>query len=226
MGPVFPHLHLITDARPGRQPLTVVAAAIAAARRLGGCHRLAIQVRVEDDVSDRDAYELADAVLELCRPHGVWCLVNDRLHVALAIGADGGHVGADDLPVAVARRVLGPARVLGATCRDVAAARAARRAGATYLGVGPAFETGTKTGLPDPLGPAAVGAVAAAVPDTPIVAIGGVTAGNARSLIGAGAAAVAVVGAVAAAADPARATGELLRVLSEATASSALLAAS
>jgi thiamine-phosphate pyrophosphorylase len=213
VGPVFPHLHVITDARPGRRPLLVVAAAIAAARRLDGCHRLAIQVRVEDDVSDRDAYELADAVRELCRPHGVWCLVNDRLHVALAIGADGGHVGADDLPVAVARRVLGPAGVLGATCRDVAAARAARRAGASYLGVGPAFETRTKDGLPDPLGPAAVGAVAAAVPDTPIVAIGGVTAGNARSLVGAGAAAVAVVGAVAAAADPARATEELLRVL-------------
>ena len=213
MGPVFPHLHVITDARPGRRPLTVVAAAIAAARQLDGCHRLAVQVRVEDDVDDRQAYELADAVLELCRPYGVLCLVNDRLHVALAVGADGGHVGAADLPVALARKVLGPVGVLGATCRDVAGARAARRAGASYLGVGPAFATTTKAGLPDPLGPAAVGAVAAAVPDTPIVAIGGVTAGNARSLIGAGAAAVAVVGAVADAADPARATGDLLRVL-------------
>ena len=152
MGPAFPHLHVITDARPGRQPLLVVAAAIAAARRLGGCRRLAIQVRVEDEVSDRDAYELADAVLELCRPHGVLCLVNDRLHVALAVGADGGHVGAADLPVAVARRVLGPVSVLGATCRDVGAARAARRAGASYLGVGPAFETTTKAGLPSPPG--------------------------------------------------------------------------
>lgn len=213
MGPAFPHLHVITDARPGRQPLLVVAAAIAAARRLGGCHRLAIQVRVEDDVSDRDAYELADAVLELCRPYGVLCLVNDRLHVALAVGADGGHVGAADLPVAVARKVLGPVSVLGATCRDVAAARAARRAGASYLGVGPAFATVTKAGLPSPLGPGAVGVVAAAVPDTPVVAIGGVTAGNARSLIGAGAAAVAVVGAVAAAADPGRAAEDLLRAL-------------
>ena len=213
MGPAFPHLHVITDARHGRQPLTVVAAAIAAARRLDACQRLAIQVRVEDDVSDRDAYDLADAVLELCRPHGVLCLVNDRLHVALAVGADGGHVGAADLPVAVARKVLGPVGVLGATCRDVAAARAARRAGASYLGVGPAFATATKTGLPAPLGPAAVGTVAAAVPDTPVVAIGGVTAGNARSLVGAGAAAVAVVGAVAAAADPGRATEDLLRAL-------------
>ena len=213
VGPAFPYLHVITDARPGRQPLTVVAAAIAAARRQDACRSLAIQVRVEDDVTDRDAYELADAVLELCRPHGVLCLVNDRLHVALAVGADGGHVGAADLPVAVARKVLGPAGVLGATCRDVAGARAARRAGASYLGVGPAFVSTTKTGLPDPLGADAVGAVAAAVPDVPVVAIGGVTAGNARELIRAGASAVAVVGAVAGAADPVRATEDLLRVL-------------
>ncbi|MET8151613.1 thiamine phosphate synthase [Actinoplanes sp. NPDC049668] len=213
MGPDFPHLHLITDARRGRAPLAVVAAVVAAARGRGATGRLAVQVRVEDDATDRETYELADAVLELCRPHGVMCLVNDRLHVALAVGADGGHVGAADLPVAAARRVLGPAGVLGATCRDAAAARAARRAGASYLGVGPAYVTATKSGLPDPLGPAVVGDVAAAVPDTPIVAIGGVTAANAGALMAAGAAAVAVVAAIADAADPGRAAAELLEVL-------------
>ncbi|MEU7906087.1 thiamine phosphate synthase [Actinoplanes sp. NPDC049118] len=193
--------------------MAVVAATVAAAHRRGATGRLAVQIRVEDDVSDREAYELADAVLEICRPHGVLCLVNDRLHVALAVGADGGHVGAADLPVAAARKVLGPAGVLGATCRDPAAARAARRAGASYLGVGPAFVTTTKCGLPDPLGPVVIGEVAAAVPDTPIVAIGGVTAANAGSLMAAGAAAVAVVGAIANAADPERAAGELLEAL-------------
>lgn len=213
MDPVFPRLHVITDARAGRQPLLVVAAAVAAARRLGLAEWLAVQVRVEEDVSDRAAYELAAAVLEDCRPHGVTCLVNDRLHVALAVGADGGHVGAADLPVAAARKVLGPAAMLGATCRDPAAARCAVRAGASYLGVGPAWATSTKAGLPEPLGPAAVGVVARAVPHTPVVAIGGVTAGNAAELIRAGASAVAVVGAVANAADPSRATGELLKVL-------------
>jgi thiamine-phosphate pyrophosphorylase len=213
VGPDFPYLHVITDARPGRRPLDVVAAAVAAARQLDACERLAIQVRVEDDVSDRAAYELADAVQEICRPCGVLCLVNDRLHVALAVGAAGAHVGADDLPVAVARELLGPAGVLGVTCRDADAARAARRAGASYLGVGPAFATATKAGLPDPLGPAAIGVVAAAVPDIPVVAIGGVTIGNAGLLRQAGAAAVAVVGAVAGAADPGRATAELLKAL-------------
>jgi thiamine-phosphate pyrophosphorylase len=204
---------VITDARRASRPLTVVAAAVAAARRLGVSGRLAIQVRVEDDVSDRDAYDLAGAVLEICRPHRVLCLVNDRLHVALAVGADGGHVGAADLPVAAARKVLGPAGVLGVTCRDPVVARSARRAGAADLGVGPAFATTTKSGLPDPLGPRAIARIAAAVPDTPVVAIGGVTAANAASLLAAGAVAVAVVGAVANAADPAAATEGLLKAV-------------
>jgi thiamine-phosphate pyrophosphorylase len=139
--------------------------------------------------------------------------VNDRLHVALAVGAAGGHVGADDLPVAAARRVLGPAAVLGATCRDPASARAAVAASASYLGVGPAFETGTKQGLPAALGPAGIAAVAAAVPDTPVIAIGGITAGRVAPLLDAGAYGVAVVGAVNGATDPAAATGKLLHAL-------------
>ena len=115
---------------------------------------LVVQVRVEDAATDREAYDLARRVLALCAPYGATCLVNDRLHVALAVGAAGGHVGADDLPVAAARRVLGPAGVLGATARD-AADGAPRRspAGASYLGVGPVHATSTKTGLPDPIGP-------------------------------------------------------------------------
>ena len=73
-------------------------------------------------------------------------LVDDRLHVALAAGADGAHVGADDLPVEAARRVLGAGAVLGATCRTPADAKAAVADGATYLGVGPFRATTTKRG--------------------------------------------------------------------------------
>ena len=213
MDPAFPSLHVITDARAGRDAVAVVTAAVASARRLGAADRLAIQVRVEDDVTDRVTYELASAIVRLCRPAGVLCLVNDRLHVALAVGADGAHVGADDLPVAAARKVLGASAVLGGTCRDEVAARAAVADGATYLGVGPAFATVTKTGLPAPLGVAKIGAVARSVPGVPIVAIGGVTADTAGELRRAGAAAVAVVGAVADAADPGEATGRLLKAV-------------
>jgi thiamine-phosphate pyrophosphorylase len=199
----FPRLHLITGARP----LDTVRAAV----RVAPADRLAVQVRVEDHVSDLQAYELACAVLAVCRAYGVMCLVNDRLHVALAAGADGGHVGADDLPAAAARAVLGPSAVLGVTCRNPLDAQAAVAAGASYLGVGPAYPTSTKDGLPDPIGPAGVGAVARAVPGVPVVAIGGVTPGRVAELRQAGTHGVAVVGAIAR--DPERATAAFVEAL-------------
>ncbi|MFG1880682.1 thiamine phosphate synthase [Micromonospora sp. NPDC049102] len=205
--PSLGRLHLITDTRPGRDPLTVVRAALAAARA-----DLVVQVRVEDSATDREAYDLAARVLALCASYGATCLVNDRLHVALAVGAAGGHVGANDLPVAAARHVLGATRVLGATAREPRTATEAVVAGATYLGVGPCHATSTKVGLPDPIGTVGIRDVADAV-DVPVIAIGGVTADRVPALRTAGAYGVAVVGAICAAADPARATAELLRAL-------------
>ncbi|MBM0275999.1 thiamine phosphate synthase, partial [Micromonospora tarensis] len=93
--PSLGRLHLITDTRPGREPLAVVRAALSVARA-----DLVVQVRVEDSATDREAYDLARRVLALCASYQATCLVNDRLHVAVAVGAAGGHVGADDLPVA------------------------------------------------------------------------------------------------------------------------------
>ena len=100
-------LHVITDTRRGRDPLTTTAAALEAGAPV-------IQVRGKD-LTDRELYELAAPIADMCRAHGAQCLVNDRLHVAIAVGADGAHVGEHDLPVVAARDVLGPARVLGAT---------------------------------------------------------------------------------------------------------------
>jgi thiamine-phosphate pyrophosphorylase len=198
--PLIGRLHLITD------QVAVAVAALAAGVPV-------VQVRVGDGTTDREAYQLARQIRALCDEHDATCLVNDRLDVALAVGAAGAHVGADDLPVEAARRVLGPAAVLGATCRDPAAARAAVAAGASYLGVGPAFPTTTKAGLPGAIGPAGVAAVAAAVPETPVIAIGGVAAGRIAPLLAAGAYGVAVIGAVNAAPDPGAATVELLQAL-------------
>ncbi len=207
--PPLGRLHLITDARPGRDALAVVRAALSVARPGAA----AVQVRIEDRVTDREAYDLAARIAALCAQHGSICLVNDRLHIALAVGAAGGHVGAQDLPVDAARRVLGSAAVLGATVREPVSARAAVAAGASYLGVGPAFPTSTKDGLTAPLGPSGIAAVAAALPRFPIIAVGGVTAARVPDLLAAGAYGVAVVGALAAAADPARAAAELLLAL-------------
>ena len=192
-------LHLITDSP------TVARKALA-----GGVD--VVQVRVEDDVTDRDAYELTISIVEMCRERHATCLVNDRLHIALAAGAHGGHVGADDLPVRAARRILGPRAVLGATARDPETARRAVADGASYLGVGPAYPTTTKTGLPDPIGPAGIKAVAGAV-EVPVIAIGGVTAERVPQLLAAGAYGVAVVSAINAAADPAEAAAEFRKRL-------------
>jgi thiamine-phosphate pyrophosphorylase len=167
-----------------------------------------VQVRVEDDATDRDAYELAARVRALCAEAGATCLVNDRLHIALAVGADGGHVGALDLPVEAARRVLGPRAILGATAREPATAKAAVQAGASYLGVGPAYATTTKDGLPPPIGVEGVAAVAGAVA-VPVIAIAGVTAERIPELRAAGAYGVAVIGALSRAPDPAEAARKL-----------------
>jgi len=195
---------VVTDTRPGRDPIRTVSAALDAGAPV-------VQVRGKQ-LTDRELYELAGRVAELCAAHGALCVVNDRPDVALAVDAGGVHVGADDLPVPAARRVLGPCRVLGATARDVATARSHEAAGASYLGVGPAYATTTKSGLPDPLGPAGVGAIARAV-QIPVVAVAAITPARVGELLAAGAHGVAVISAISDAEDPGAATAALLRAL-------------
>ena len=202
--PALGRLHVLTDTRAGRDAVTVVRAALSAGAPV-------VQVRSKDG-TDRELHDLADRVARLCEEAGALCLVDDRVDIALAVGAGGTHLGAHDLPLAAARRVAGPSHLLGGTARDPERARRLVAEGADYLGVGPAYPTTTKTGLPDALGPAGIRAVAEAVP-VPVIAIGGVTADRVAGLLAAGAAGVAVVGAVTAAADPAEATRELLRAL-------------
>jgi thiamine-phosphate pyrophosphorylase len=199
-------LHVLTDARGGQRALDAVAAAVGAGAPV-------VQVRAKG-CTDRELYDFARAVVTLCAPAGTTCLVNDRVDVALAVGADGTHLGAGDLPLAAARRIAGPGHLLGGTAREPRLARQLVAEGADYLGVGPAYPTRTKTGLPDALGPAGISAVADAV-GVPVIAIGGVTADRVAGLLAAGAAGVAVVGAVSGAADPGAATRELLRALGD-----------
>ncbi len=205
MSTTLGRLHLITDARPGRDPLPIVRAAL----RVGVP---VVQVRVGDHVTDREAFHLTERILELCRAAKALCLVNDRLHVALAAGADGGLVGGDDLPVAAARRVLGPRAILGATARDPESARAAVAAGASSLSIGPVFSTKVRVGQPEPFGLAGITAIAAAV-DVPLIAIGGVTLERTPHLLAAGAYGVAVVAAISDASDPVAAAAHLVAVL-------------
>lgn len=197
-------LHVLTDARGGRAALDAVAAAASAGAPV-------VQVRAKD-CSDRVLYDFAQRVMARCALFGTVCIVNDRVDVALAVGAGGTHLGADDLPVDAVRRVAGPGHLIGGTARDPERAAALVAAGADYLGVGPAYLTTTKTGLPDPIGPGVIAAVAHAV-DVPVIAIGGVSAARVPELLAAGAHGIAVVAAVSGARDPAAATRELLAAL-------------
>jgi thiamine-phosphate pyrophosphorylase len=181
---------VVTNPHPGRgrTPAEIAEQAIA-----GGAD--AIQFR-DKEASGRAFLEAARPVREICRQAGVAFIVNDRIDVALAIDADGAHVGQDDMPAAEARRLLGPERVLGVSAATVVEAAAAAADGADYLGVGPVFEArGTKPDAGRPIGVEGVAAIAAAI-KLPVLAIGGIHVGNAAGVFRAGAAGIAVISAV------------------------------
>jgi len=144
----------------------------------------------------REAGETA----EVCRASGVLFLVNDRVDICLAVGAGGVHLGRGDMPVAVARRILGPGRIIGATIRNPEHMRIAVQESADYVGLGPIFSTTSKEVGMGPLGLGMVREVAECG-GIPVIAIAGITAANAAAVIAAGAHGVAVIGAVCAAED-------------------------
>lgn len=207
--PAIPRLHVLTDERPTADDVLAFTDAVLAAGAPG------LQLRTKQR-SDRDWVQLAAAVAARCHAAGATYIVNDRADVAVAAGADGVHLGADDLPVAAARAVVGPDLLVGATARDPVQAAAAVADGADYLGVGPVFQTTTKSGLPDPLGPAGLAAVARAV-GVPVIGIAGVTAERVAEVLAAGAHGVAVTGAVSRAEEPGAVVRTLLAAIDGAT---------
>ena len=152
-------------------------------------------VQLREKHLDRDAF-LAEArqICALCRRYGVPFIVNDDLDVALACGADGVHVGQDDMPAAEVRRRAGRRLIVGVSAHTPEEARLAEAAGADYLGAGAVFGSATKTDA-SLLTPAGLQAVCAAV-HIPVVAIGGVNARNILQLQGSGAAGAAVVSGI------------------------------
>jgi thiamine-phosphate pyrophosphorylase len=143
--------------------------------------------------------DLAAALVPACAAAGALLLVDDHVDVAVASGADGVHVGPDDLPVAAARRVAGSGLLIGASASTPAAGLAAEREGADYLGTGPAYPTPIKTEKPV-IGPAGVAAVAAAA-SVPVFAIGGITRERLPELLAAGVSRVCAIRALGEAAD-------------------------
>jgi thiamine-phosphate pyrophosphorylase len=198
-------VYLVTQASlsAGRDTVAIVEQAIA-----GGVG--VVQLR-EKERSARERYELGRRLRKLTREAGVTFVVNDRVDLAQAVEADGVHLGDSDLPVPVARALLGEDAVVGRSVSFVEDAREAQRAGADYLGVGAVYATGSKDDIADDeyaIGTERIADIAAAV-DIPVVGIGGITAANAADVVAAGADGVAVITAITAADDPEAATRAL-----------------
>ncbi len=176
----------------GRDFLEVTEKAIA-----GGAG--AIQLRAKD-MPVREFLDWAFRLRELTKQHGVTFIINDRLDVALAVGADGVHLGQDDFPVREARRIAGPQLIIGASTHSVEEARRAVDDGASYFNIGPIFPTGTKKGVAAPVGPDLITQVTAVV-NHPFTVMGGIKADNVDEVLRRGARRIAVVTAVVAADD-------------------------
>jgi thiamine-phosphate pyrophosphorylase len=173
---------------------------------LAGGGRL-IQLR-EKTMPSAELLPLARQLARRCREVGALFIVNDRADIAMAAGADGLHVGQDDMPARDARGLLRPGMVLGVSTHDEEQARAAVADGADYVAVGSIFPTTSRTGF-QLVGTALIRRVRPVIP-VPLVAIGGITVDNAAEVIAAGADSVAVISAICAQADPESATRALL----------------
>jgi len=173
----------------------------------------AVQLRAKT-LPGREMVELGHALRRETRARNVLLFVNDRVDVALIVGADGVHVGDDDLPIHAVRAITRPGFLVGRSVDNAAEAISAEAQGADYVGLGPVFATATKPGLPAPLGTAGIRSVADAV-QIPVVSIGGITPENAADTTAQGAAGVAVIGGVLHAADPGEAARLLLRSVDE-----------
>ena len=196
-------LCLVTDSAlaNGRSLAGIVAAAVK-----GGVTM--VQLR-EKTASTRAFIEQARVLKRLLAPLRVPLLINDRIDVALAVGVDGVHLGQQDMPVALARQLLGPAASIGLSITELGQVRDRDAELADYLGVGPIFAQSTKLDATPPLGLDGLAEVRRAT-GKPIVAIGGVSAANADAVRSAGANGIAVVSAIMSADDARAAAAALL----------------
>jgi len=182
----------------GRSNADVLDAVIAGGGRI-------IQLR-DKDMAIRPFYDMAIRFRERTRAAGVLLVINDHLNVALAVDADGVHLGQDDFPVKAARRIA-PDLLIGCSTHSLAEALKAEQAGADYVNIGPIFPTGTKEHV-QPLGPEAIKTIAPKL-IVPFTVMGGINAANIDAVLDAGARKIAVVTAVTKATDMAAAVHDL-----------------
>lgn len=194
-------LYLVADPDQSTHGL---ADAVEAALR-GGV--TAVQLRWKS-ATDRRLFEEARLLAALCQAHNALFFVNDRLDIALAAGADGAHLGVDDLPVEAARQLGGPGFLIGYSPETDAQATEAASAGVDYLGVGPVFGTSSKSDAGPSIGLETIKR-RVGLAGIPVIGIGGIGATNARDIMRIGAAGVAVVSSILRSPDPEIAAREL-----------------
>ena len=182
----LPKIYPITDTR-----LSGLSHAEQVARLIEGGASL---IQLRDKLSaPREFYREAAAALQIARDHGARLIINDRVDIALALKADGVHLGQTDIPVAAARRLLGKEAIIGFSTHNIEQAKLATNLPVDYLAFGPIFPTSTKEN-PEPVaGLVALSEVATSKGSLPLVAIGGITLENAREVLKAGADTVAVI---------------------------------
>ncbi len=202
-------LYLVTDRElAGDRPiLEIVKAAVQ-----GGV--TCVQLR-EKDCSTLDFIDQALAIKNFLKARGVPLIINDRVDVALAIEADGVHLGQTDMPLNIAQKIIGDSMIIGISAESLEDAVEAEKGGADYLGVSPIYATPTKTDTAPPLGLDGLRTIRAAV-RLPLVGIGGLNRDNSAAVIENGGDGVAVVSAIVAADDPAAAAANIKQVIDRA----------
>lgn len=174
-----------------------------------------VQLR-EKDANTRDFVSTALALKSMLDKYDAPLLINDRIDVALACDAAGVHLGQDDMPITIARQILGPDKIIGISASNNAEAITAQAQGADYIGASPVFATPTKTDTAAPLALEGLQRMAQAV-SIPVVAVGGMKAHNAADVRRHGATGIAVVSAIMCAPDPRAAAKELRKAFAPAT---------
>ena len=200
------NLYLITD-RKGTGGLALAKVVEGALR--GGVR--AVQLR-EKDLPGRELFDMALELRELTRQYGARLFVNERVDIALAVEADGVHLGEKGLPIGHARTLLGKERLIGVSCHDLTGAISAQESGADFITYGPVYFTPSKAVYGAPVGVGSLKELAARLV-IPVFALGGINSSNAREAIAAGAHGIALISAIIAAQDPEKAARELIELL-------------
>ena len=201
-------LYLVTDRTltKGRSTKEIVDAAVS-----GGI--TCVQLR-EKHCGTREFLDKALSLRPLLKTRNIPLIINDRLDIALAVEADGVHLGQSDMPIGMARKIAGNSLIIGISAESAEDALRAEQEGADYIGISPVFATATKTDTAPPLGLEGIRKIRTLV-DIPLVGIGGINQDNAESVIVVGADGIAVVSAIVSATDPAGASKKLKNLIDQ-----------